>query len=419
MGIQTNVNTLKPEIYQRLLDAIEPRLGDVFPALSMAVIHEGRLVLEIGAGVIDPVSGQGVVTPATRFDMASVTKLFTTTCFLALVSMGRVKLDDPLVGAIPEFGALNPRLIDGGQDPHSKRRMPTPPELVGQTVDPRQVTFRHLLTHTSGLPPWRDVFNAAGSAPTPPDTPDLLSRNMRWEHGLQAMCRYPFVGHVGSAVRYSDIGLMLLGEATARIWYAGDTGNRASAPYRSHLGIDMAICEGICERLKLESPCFNPVRNGVDPMSIAPTENDPKWRKRRAWGEVHDENACGVGGVAGHAGLFACAGDVAAFGQAWLTGDERLRVSADVMREATRQQVETDGERRGLGWMLKSHVGSSAGDKFSPDSFGHTGFTGTSLWIDPARALVVATLTNRVYPGREKPGILDFRRAVHDTLADM
>jgi CubicO group peptidase (beta-lactamase class C family) len=123
--------------------------------------------------------------------------------------------------------------------------------------------------------------------------------------------------------------------------------------------------------------------------------------------------------VAGHAGLFACAGDVAAFGQAWLAGDERLRVSPEVRREATCQQAETNGERRGLGWMLKSHVGSSAGDNFSPDTFGHTGFTGTSLWIDPQRALVVATLTNRVYPGRWKEGILDFRRAVHDILADL
>ncbi len=415
MDIQTNVNTLPPAVYERLCAVIEARLGDVFPAVTMAVIHEGRLVLDIGSGVIDPAAGNGVVTPATRFDLASVTKLFTATAFLALVSMGKVGLDDPLVSVIPEFGTLSPRPIDGGQDPHSKQRLPTPPELVGQTVEPGRVTFRHLLTHTSGLPPWRDVFNAPGSAATPPDQPDPLSRNERWARGLQAMCAYPFVGQIGSAVRYSDLGLMLLGEATARIWYAGDV----VVPKRAHIGIDMVICEGICERLKLESPCFNPVRNGIDPLTIAPTEDDPTWRKRRAWGEVHDENACGVGGVAGHAGLFANAGDVAAFGQAWLAQDERLRVAPEIMHEAMRQHVETDGERRGLGWMLKAREGSSAGDKFSPDSFGHTGFTGTSLWIDPERALVVATLTNRVYPGRQKEGILAFRRAVHDTLAEL
>ena len=143
---------------------IAASLGDVFPALAIAVIHEGKLVLDIGSGVIDPASGRGVVTPATRFDLASVTKLFTATCFLALVSQGKVRLDDPLVSVIPEFGAISPRGIDGGQDPHSKERLPTPADLIGQTVDPAQVTFRHLLTHTSGLPPWRDVFNAAGAS---------------------------------------------------------------------------------------------------------------------------------------------------------------------------------------------------------------------------------------------------------------
>ncbi len=415
MDIQTNVNSLPPALYERLLDVIGASLGDVFPAVTIAVIHEGKLVLEIGSGVIDPASGRGVVTPTTRFDLASVTKLFTATCFLALVSMGKIRLDDPLVSVIPEFGAISPREIDGGQDPHSKARMPTPDDLVGQTVDPSQVTFRHLLTHTSGLAPWRDVFNAAGSAPTPPDQPDSISRNERWKRGLQAICHYPFVGQIGSAVRYSDLGLMLLGEAMARVWYAGDV----FKPTRSHLTLDMAICEGICERLKLESPCFNPVRNGLDPLTIAPTEDDPVWRGRRVWGEVHDENACGVGGVAGHAGLFANAGDVAAFGQAWLTRDPRLQINPDLIDEATQQQVESNDERRGLGWMLKAREGSSAGDQFSADSFGHTGFTGTSLWVDPERSLVVATLTNRVYPGRWHEGIQPFRRAVHDLLADI
>jgi CubicO group peptidase (beta-lactamase class C family) len=89
------------------------------------------------------------------------------------------------------------------------------------------------------------------------------------------------------------------------------------------------------------------------------------------------------------------------------------------MDEAIQQQAESNGERRGLGWMLKAHEGSSAGDKFSPLSFGHTGFTGTSIWIDPERDLVVATLTNRVYPGRWKEGTLPFRRALHDILAEI
>ncbi len=414
MNIQTDVNSLSTQIDQRLRAVIDGSIGGIFPAISIAVIHEGITVLDIGSGVIDPQTGAGIVTPATRFDLASLTKLFTMTCFLALVTRGVVALDDPLVSVIPEFGTITPRPIDGGQDPHSKAHLPTPPNLIGEMVDPARVTFRHLLTHTSGLPPWRDVFNASGTPPTAPDQPDPISRDERWAHGLAAMCRYPFVGQPDGIVRYSDIGLMLLGEAATRLWYVGDV----VAP-QTHLGLDMMIWEGVCERLGLESPCFNPVRNGIDRMTIAPTENDPTWRKRRAWGEVHDENACGVGGVAGHAGLFANAAGVAQFGQAWLERDERLRIDRDLMDEATREQVVYENERRGLGWMLRSFEGSSAGDKLSENAFGHTGFTGTSLWIDPERALVVATLTNRVYPGREKVGIHAVRRAVHDILAEL
>ena len=381
-------------------------LGDLFPAVAIAVVHQGRPILDIASGVIDPTTGEGVVTPATRFDLASVTKLFTMTAFLRLVSDGKVRLEDPLVNVIPEFGLMRPRKIDGGQDPHSKMRLPTPDDLQGVTADPMRVTFFHLLTHTSGLAPWRDVYNAVGPAPTPPDQPDPVSREERWSRGLKAICGYPFVGKVGSAVRYSDLGLMLLGEAVTRL---------SNAP----LGLEQVIRASILEPLRLASPLFNPVRSGIDRMTIAPTEDDPTWRKRRAWGEVHDENACGVGGVAGHAGLFADAGDVAALGQAWLKRDDALQLSFDLMDEATHEQAESNGERRGLGWMIKAREGSSAGEKFSANSFGHTGFTGTSLWIDPERALVVATLTNRVYPGRAKEGILQFRRAVHDTLAEI
>src|SRR5690606_17479173 len=116
---------------------------------------------------------------------------------------------------------------------HSKQRLPTPPELAGKTAAPEQVTFRHLLTHTSGLPPWRDVYNAAAeAAPTPPDVPDPVGREKRWARGLAAICQYPFVGQPDGVVRYSDLGLMLLGEATTRLWYAGDV-----VTPRSHLGL--------------------------------------------------------------------------------------------------------------------------------------------------------------------------------------
>src|SRR5690606_25291100 len=117
-----------------------------------------------------------------------------------------------------EFGRTGPRPLDGGQDPHTKAPLPTPDDLRGQTADPAQVTFRHLLAHTSGLAPWRDVYRAAGPAPLPPDQPDPVSRRERWANALHALGGYPFVGQPGDGiVRYSDLGLMLLGEATSRL----------------------------------------------------------------------------------------------------------------------------------------------------------------------------------------------------------
>lgn len=358
-----------------------------------------------GGGWIDPDTQQHPVQPDTLFDLASVSKLHTATAFLALASQGRAALHDPLVSVIPAFGASGPRPLDGGQDPHTKEQRPTPENVQGHTADPVQVTLYHLLTHTSGLAPWRDVFNAAGPVPLPPEQVDPLPRAERWGRALDALCNYPFVGRPGArAVRYSDLGLMLLGEVVSRTH--GTPG-----------ALDTAIQECVCTPLGLESITYNPLQHRRDRHTIAPTEDDPDWRGRRCWGEVHDENACGVGGVAGHAGLFGTARDVAALGQAWLERDPRLGITPDLHANAIRKHEETEGMRRALGWMLKASEDASAGDLFCVDSFGHTGFTGTSLWIEPVRQLVVAVLTNRVYPGREKPGIHAFRRAVHDMFA--
>lgn len=382
--------------------AVSAHLGRTFPAAAVCAVRDGAILVERAWGWIDPETERIPVTPETRFDLASLTKLFTASAFLSLVSDGRITLDDPLVRVVAEFGGA-PRPIDGGQDPFSKAMLPAPPGSTGHSVDPVRVTFRHLLTHTGGLAPWRAVYQAA--SPHPPAAPghaESVGREIKWARALAALCSYPFVGEVGSAVRYSDLGLMLLGEAVGRLH--GET-------------LDRAIDARVTRRLGLSSVTYNPARAGVPLDQIAPTEHDPLWRERRCWGEVHDENACGVGGVAGHAGLFATARDVAALGQAWLDGESALPIAPDVRADATRLQTESNGERRGLGWALKAAVDSMAGERLSPDSFGHSGFTGTSLWIDPQRRLVVAALTNRVYGGREGDGVHGFRRAVHDALA--
>ena len=150
---------------------------------------------------------------------------------------------------------------------------------------------------------------------------------------------------------------------------------------------------------------------------IPPTEVDP-WRGRLIQGEVHDENAFALGGVAPHAGLFATAPDLARFAQMLLNGgilDGRRIVSRETVNLFTRR-AGIPGSDRALGWDTKSAEGSSAGTLFSPDSFGHTGFTGTSIWIDPERQLYVILLTNRVYPTRENNLIREARPAVADAV---
>ncbi|MDQ7034870.1 MAG: serine hydrolase domain-containing protein [Anaerolineae bacterium] len=224
------------------------------------------------------------------------------------------------------------------------------------------------MTHTAGLPAWRDVFSVA-DAPLEPPQPDTISRAERWSRALERLCQFSFVGFPESGVRYSDVGMMLLGEAVSRLH--GTPGK-----------LDEAIKARVLTD-KLRHTMFTPLYNKVLHHQIVPTEMDATWRKRRVWGEVHDENACGAGGIAGHAGLFATAHDVALLGNFYLNHVERiLKIDPELALAATELQAQTDDLRRGLAWLLKAPVGAMVGDRFSPSSYGHSGFTGTTLWID-------------------------------------
>jgi CubicO group peptidase (beta-lactamase class C family) len=342
------------------------------------------------------------VTVDTIFDLASLTKLYTTTALVVLLTREKLSVETPLVEILPEFGLISPRAIDGGQDPHTKERLPIADGLINRKIRPQDVTLWHLLTHTSGLPPWRDVYNQV-DVPPPPQQPDTLNRQERWQAGLKWMVDLPFVDHVGANIRYSDIGLMLVGEVVSRL---NDT------------DLETAVQQHVLTPIGAKHTLYNPVReHGIDREQIAPTELDPTWRNRRVWGEVHDENACGVGGVAGHAGLFANVGDVLKLGLAWHRCHS-LKINDVLWTQAKTEQIKQGDERRGLGWMLRSQANSSAGELMSANAYGHTGFTGTSLWIDPELDLVIALLTNRVYVGRDVPGIHQLRRSVHDIIVE-
>jgi len=247
-----------------------------------------------------------------------------------------------------------------------------------------RVTLRMLLLHDSGLPAHRDFFKDAKGHDA------VLAR----------VLAEPLVREPGTQVEYSDLGFILLGEIVKRL-----TGE----------SLDVFAKQEIFETLGMDRSMFNPPRKLRE--DIAPTEMDTTYRKRLVWGEVDDENAYAMGGVAGHAGLFSTAQDIAAFAQMILNGGiyghDRL-LARSTIREFT-SRVAIGDSARTLGWDVPSEP-SSSGRYFSAKSFGHTGFTGTSLWIDPERKLFVILLTNRVHPTRANDKIRQVRPALHDAI---
>lgn len=350
------------------------------PAAQLVVRHRGEVIHAYAYGWLDPETPMRPTTPETRFDLASVTKLFVATSFMRLVEWGQVTLDQPVATVLPAFCGERP--IAPYENPLQSGDYVTVTNSSG-TVDAGAVTFRHLLTHTAGLPAWRPLFQQANAT---------LAREM----ALQTFFSAP----LGSHIVYSDIGLILLGMAVEAL-----TGQSL---------VD-AVATLVLQPLGLVHTQYLPVGEGhCEPAQVAPTEAC-QWRQRRLVAEVHDENAARLGGVSGHAGLFSTASDVARFGQCFLDGGAPLlqQTTVDAMR---RVQAEEGTLRRGLGFLLWSPDPEASSNPFSPQTFGHTGFTGTSLWIDPARALVVALLTNEVYHGRVNRQIAQLRVAVHQAV---
>lgn len=350
--------------------------GTLAPAIQLVVCHRGAVVVDEALGWLAPNEGRGRVTSATVFDMASVTKLFVVTAFMTLVEAGKVRVDGAVRTVLPELEGTRP--IQPYEDPLGGSGWVTVAD--GGAVDAGSVTFRHLLTHTSGLPAWRPLFR-------------LPSAEAAREMALATFFSYP----TGTRVVYSDIGLILLGMAIERL-----TGQR----------LDAAVAERVIRPLSLEHTCYLPVgAGGASSLDVAPTEFC-RWRNRRIVGEVHDENAYRLGGVAGHAGIFSTARDVATLGQMTLSEGDAL-LAPETVREMRRLQTAGMDSPRGLGFALWSPDAEASSNPFSPSAFGHTGFTGTSVWVDPERDLVVALLTNEVYNGRTDRRIGAFRVAVH------
>ena len=293
-----------------------------------------------------------------------MTKAVVTTTLVAMqVEAGRLALDLPVARYIPEWNS--------GPNPEWRK----------------SVTIRHLLTHSSGLPAHKDYFLTVHS-----------KREM-----VAGICNEPLEYAPGTKTIYSDLGFILLGEILERA-----TGRT----------VDQLALERIFAPLGMTDTAFKPSKSLAS--RIAPTENDTTFRKRLLQGEVDDENAFAMGGVAGHAGMFATAPDLAAFCQMLLNGGmyahQRLLSRATISLFTAPQAVAAD--TRTLGWMVPT-PDSSSGRYFSARSFGHLGFTGTSIWIDPDRQLfVILLLTNRVNPTRANDKITAVRPAVHDAVIE-
>jgi len=307
------------------------------------------------AGQADAIDARPM-TSDTVFDIASLTKVVaTTTAALALIGSGRLGLDDAVAGYLPE------------------------------TVWPRQVTIRHLLTHTSGLPASRKFYEWCATR----------------DEVLHALCQTSLEAPPGTRAAYSDLGFMALGELITAA-----TGEPLEA----------AVGRLVTGPLGMESTGFNP-SGPVERFAATEVYDGSPWV-----GIVHDENARMMGGVAGHAGLFSTVTDLACFAQWWVSADD-APVPASLRRMATRcQTVGLPGSEglpgcRGLGWVCPGDRYDILGNAWPATSVSHTGFTGTSLALDPVSGLWVVLLTNSVHFGRDATAIKSLRRALHATAA--
>lgn len=305
------------------------------------------------------------IGPRTVYDLASLTKVVAlTTLTMMAVDEERISLDDPVQKYLPAFEGPNKA----------------------------EVTIRHLLTHSSGLRAHRPLWQEAPTA----------------DSAVSLVLSTPLDTVPGTRAVYSDLGAIILTRLIEAVY--GES-------------VDWLFARRVAGPLKLTGTRFRPPASWLN--RIAPTERDP-WRGRIVHGEVHDENAAFLGGISGHAGLFGTAEDLLGFGE-WLLAarsgatSRRIRgprLGAAVVREFTRRQDVVPGSSRALGWDTPS-AGSSAGNRLSAESFGHTGFTGTSIWIDPTRRLVVVLLSNRVNPTRDNPRLAPLRGLVADRVVSV
>jgi beta-glucosidase-like glycosyl hydrolase/CubicO group peptidase (beta-lactamase class C family) len=349
---------------QPAYDVIEKAVAEkAFPGATLAVGYRGKVSVR-AFGKLSYDAKAAATNPNTMYDIASLTKVVATTTLVAKLAEGDfavpLDLDAKVERYLPEWA--------GGPNAEWRHR----------------VTVRHLLTHTSGLPAFKEYWRTSkGKQDT---LAKIFAEPLEYEPGTKEI--------------YSDLGIILMAEIIERL-----TGRTLDDLAKSYIFSPLGMKDSMYRPSKKLWP------------QIAPTEIDNNLRHRLVQGEVHDENAFAIGGVSGHAGVFSTSPDLSAFGQMLLNGGvyahQRILRRATIAQFTTPQQL-SNGTRT-LGWAVPTEGGSS-GHYFSAHSFGHTGFTGTSIWIDPDRQLFVVLLTNRVHPTRENTKIQQVRPALHDAV---
>jgi beta-N-acetylhexosaminidase len=328
------------------------------PGAAVAIGRNGRIVQARGYGRLDYRNGFGAVTDSTIYDLASLTKVIgVTTAAMMMIDDGRMDLDAPLTRYLPE---------------------------LLQYPDKQAITVRNALLHNAGFRAFAPLFTS----------------NQGREQYIKAIAALPLEYPTGTRTTYSDFGPILLGMAIERL--SGQT-------------LDVFLNDRLFRPLGMRDTYFNPPAALL--TRIAPTEVDTSFRKRQLHGSVHDENAFSIGGVSGHAGLFSSARDLAKFAQMMLNGgyyNGHRFVSPATVALFTKRQSENSS--RGLGW--DTPAPNSSGEAFSSSAFGHTGFTGTSMWMDPQSGTFVILLTNRVNPTRDNQKHVPLRRALAEAVVN-
>jgi serine-type D-Ala-D-Ala carboxypeptidase len=349
----------------------------VFPGGVLLVSQASRIVHLSSHGVTSLRPAGGKVDEATLFDLASLTKILATTSLVLLLrKAGRMNLEDKVCRFVPQF--------------RGKGR--------------ERINIRHLLEHSSGLPAWRAYHEEVAAASGGRHLKSLRARN-----AIRAMVAAETpVTCPGERVLYSDLGFILLDWILERM---------------ERMPLDLLFLKRIVRPLGLKQLFFIDLKDPVKAVKtragriFAATESCP-WRGRTLSGEVHDDNTYAMGGISGHAGLFGSAEDVARLAGSWLDsyhGHASLFDGGLVRRFWKRSQV--PGSDRTLGFDTPSGPESQAGGQLGSGTVGHTGFTGTSCWLSPDKALVVVLLTNRVHPLRNNDAIRRFRPRLHDEVA--